>query len=766
MVDRTAPHFFPARASPAAYPVLASVLHVLLVGGTSTSRERLVSQLRAELDHVEAVAVDDRPQLLRALTAPVVDLIIIDAEADWIDATMLDVEVRSRWPACEVLFAIGGGRTVVELGALSTSDESYLRHDSRRLRRAALFAQARREQREAQDRIQAVEAHLQAVVDAAPSGIIAYDDKGRVELFNAEAERIFGIKAANAVGKSIHELLPRVEGPDTIRGVHVDGSTFPVDLALREARVLGKRTFIAVLRDVTEQRKSQEALRRSEANFRQLIERSPDGIIVHREGTIEYLNPAMLVLLGVENPQALVGKNLLAIVHESDHGRARARMEEPPSSRSARVEMRLVTANGGAVWTEVASMSLQFDGRAARVEIFRDVTERKRMQTELVRADRLVSLGTLAAGVAHEINNPLAYVTTNLQLVEQLLGQLAQGVPVDEVLSELVESSKHAREGTERAVEIVRELRLLSRPQERELEPVCVRSLLESTINVVSHEIRHRARLVREYDDVPKVAAEASRLSQVFINLLINAAQAIEAGDRPHNEIRVATKFVDGMVEITVTDTGIGIPPELIDRIFDPFFTTKPLGEGTGLGLSISHSIVGGLGGSLTVESSRGAGTTFRVRLRPADQLPQKASAAPASGPKRSLHILIVDDEPRIVSSLQRLLARLHRVDVANSGAEALALIRGGERYDAILCDLMMPEVTGMDVFAELAESAPDQARRTVFLTGGAFTARAERFLAECGQPNLMKPCSRAQIDGALQAVSARAEAFSRHPSR
>jgi CheY-like chemotaxis protein len=250
--------------------------------------------------------------------------------------------------------------------------------------------------------------------------------------------------------------------------------------------------------------------------------------------------------------------------------------------------------------------------------------------------------------------------------------------------------------------------------------------------------------LVKNFGDVPPVEANDGELGQVFLNLLVNAAHAIPEGNVERNEIRISTSIDgDGWIVIEIRDTGTGVPEAVLPRIFDPFFTTKPVGVGTGLGLSVCHGIVAKLGGDIAVESKVGAGTSFRVRLRPGVER-AKAATPPAAAILPIEHhdkILVVDDEVMIGTSLRRLLTRKHYdVTVCTGGREALDLLAKASDFQAILCDMMMPDVSGMDVFEELARTAPELAKRVVFMTGGIFTPRAKAFLDSVPNHRVEKP--------------------------
>jgi CheY-like chemotaxis protein len=240
--------------------------------------------------------------------------------------------------------------------------------------------------------------------------------------------------------------------------------------------------------------------------------------------------------------------------------------------------------------------------------------------------------------------------------------------------------------------------------------------------------------------------ADEARLGQVVLNLLINAAQAIPDGHADRHEVRIVTRAdAAGRAVLEVHDTGGGIAPEIADRIFDPFFTTKPAGVGTGLGLSICRGIVLGLGGEIRAEPRPGGGTILRVVLPPAPaRAPEAPAPAPAPAPAaaagRRGRVLVVDDEPAVASAIRRVLAAHHDVTVTGSAEDALEAIRDGERYDAILCDLMMPRMTGMELHAALEQAVPEQARRMVVLTGGAFTDGAREFLERVSLPRCEKP--------------------------
>ena len=385
--------------------------------------------------------------------------------------------------------------------------------------------------------------------------------------------------------------------------------------------------------------------------------------------------------------------------------------------------------------------------------------ERRRMQEQLVLSDRMVSVGTLAAGVAHEINNPLAAVIANLEyldvelarLGEEAAAQAAAEQGLGAVVSELTEPLRDARFAAQRVREIVRDLKLFSRPDEERHGPVDVHRILDSTLRMAENEIRHRARLVKDYGgDLPPVDGNEARLGQVFLNLVVNAAQAMAEGSADRNEIRVVTRRSDDdRVTVEVHDTGSGISPALLPRVFDPFFTTKPVGIGTGLGLAICHRIVTAFGGEIAVDSELGSGSVFRVALPAAAPVSEDVIAPIGSVPprrRRRARILAVDDEAMVGMAVRRMLANDHEVTALTDARAALERLQRGERYDVVLCNVMMPFMGGPELHAEVARLAPEQAERMIFMTGGAFTPAAHEFLDRVPNDRIEKPFDAPQL--------------------
>jgi signal transduction histidine kinase len=372
--------------------------------------------------------------------------------------------------------------------------------------------------------------------------------------------------------------------------------------------------------------------------------------------------------------------------------------------------------------------------------------EHHELQAHLALTDRLTSLGTLAAGVAHEINNPLAYVLLEIDFARAELADLLgdsggdRGRKVSLALDRVSEGAGGIRD-------IVRGLKTFSRPESATLASLDVARVLEAALGMIEHELRHTARLVRQIEPVPRVFVNEGRLGQVFLNLLLNALQALPEGRAEQNEIRVVVRSPTAeRVVVEVHDNGAGIEERVLARIFEPFFTTKPVGVGTGLGLSICHGIVTSFGGTLSLESEPGHGSVFRVELpaaAPTATVPLSSVPPPAPSsrpPTAGGRILVIDDEPAVGLSLVRLLASEGVVVAVGSAREALERIESGERFDVLLCDLMMPGMDAQGLHDELCKIAPTQAKRMIFMTGGAFTARSRDFLERVPNARVDKP--------------------------
>jgi PAS domain S-box-containing protein len=477
--------------------------------------------------------------------------------------------------------------------------------------------------------------------------------------------------------------------------------------------------------DVTPRREADEKLRRSETNFRSLIESSPVATFVHRNRAIVYANHACAAMLGYDRPEDLLGKDGMELVHPADRVLVGGHNELTAASRpTATTEIRLVRKDGTIVMVEGHGVLLDFDGVPSHVVMNRDVTERRMLFERATAAERMRAVGALAAGVAHEIKAPLGFVANALELLSR------DALSEDERRALITDATT----GTQQMASIADSLRTMSRAQEERFEQVDVVASMKLALKLLGPELRGRISVVESYEDaLPRVRAQSNRLGQVFVNLLLNAAQAMR--EQGSGEIHISAERAGANVLVRVRDTGPGISAAVRDRVFEPFFTTKPSGKGTGLGLSISRSIVSTFGGALALDDAP-SGAAFTVTL-------------PAAPVVSKLRILLVDDDPAFVKTLRIMLESEHDVYGTTDAPEALAMIAGGERFDAILCDMTMPVMTGLQFHERVGSVASQQASRIVFISGA-----ADADLDRVGHARLAKPFKPEELTSVLATLA------------
>jgi len=490
-----------------------------------------------------------------------------------------------------------------------------------------------------------------------------------------------------------------------------------------------------------------------------------DGVVsVDAKGSITFMNSTAETLTGwkFEDARGLPWDDVVVLIDEDSRSARRGSLNEVLSQRRhvSLPEGTLLRSQDGALHAiEDSAAPIEGEGGElmGAVMVFQDVSEKRQLKRQAELNDRLASLGTLAAGVAHEVNNPLSYIIGNQLFAQGELAEIETALArldgetqtfIAGKLEVIAAALRDASSGAERVRSIMSDLKMLGRSNTARHRTLDLKVLLDGALKMTITRLSERARIVREFGECPAVRGDEVRLTQVFVNLLLNAAHAIASGRSETNEIRIVTRTSSrGTAEVEIRDTGSGISKELIPRIFEPFFTTRGLETGTGLGLSISHGIVSSLGGSIEVESRVGAGSSFRVLLPAAAGV----SSIPPPLPRPSImngrhRLLFIDDERILLDALGRALETRYEVDRAASAASALSLFEQGREYDLIVCDLMMPNMTGMDLFRTLETRFPEHAQRTVFMTGGAFAQGAQEFLSATRRRMLEKPFSNEQL--------------------
>ena len=630
---------------------------------------------------------------------------------------------------------------------------------------------------------QSVEVLAEAVlgaVDAAPVGVLVVSVAGSAPAVvhgSPTAAAMFGRPLAQLVGSPADSLLPDLgwarTGEDDAHPLAAasnietaitrpDGTTLPVEVSCASVSRGGEEMVTVLLADVSERKRAEVALRRSEARFKRLIESAPEGVLIVDEAAVLYANPIVAELLGGQPVGELIGSDPRTLLHPDDVEKfdhtVRAILREqrqlPPC------EFRVPGPGGKVVILEWSSIAMEYEQRPAMLSLARDVTDRKHVESQLLQADRLSALGMLAGGMAHAINNPLTYVLLNLADVARRLPDVPSGrSPLAEALARL----KEAHQGAERIARIVRQMRMFSRSDDRVRGPVDVGRVLEAVVAMVGNELRHRARLVTHLAEVPLVQASSARLEHVFLNLLVHVARALPEGDTEGEVSIVLRSEPPDRVVVEVSDYGPGIEPAILERVFDPFLGGSDSAERVGLGLSLCHSIVTDLGGEIAAETRPAGGTCYRVSL-PADETalqhpPHSGRLGPPRPPPitRRARVMVVDDDPGVVSALRLMLEDEHDVTSVASGREALRRLVRDDGYDIVFCDLMMPELSGKDLFEALQLNCPGREQRLVFMTGGAFTPEAAHFLKQVPNARIEKPFDMDSVRILLQYATERA---------
>lgn len=616
---------------------------------------------------------------------------------------------------------------------------------------------------------------LRWILDKLPMGVwVARTPAGEVDYANDAFQEILGVPAVLE--------SPIGDAPATYGIYDRTGAAYPVEKlpfsrALRErapvtiddivihrpdgrwvnVRALGMPVFdrqreithvIVAFYDITREVQAELSRDSMEARLALAVNHAPIVVwAADKEGVVTLSEGAGLASMGVESGQ-LVGQNLFDLYRE--HPTIPGYIRRGLSGEAFWYTVEVPGAIYDTYLMPLRSAGGEITGVAA---VSNDVTELRKLQASAIQNDRVIAVGTLAASVAHEINNPLTYLLAHFQMterdfenLEKVLAPIA-GSAGDEARAMVQSLRSHLaplRIAAERIAGITRQLKTFSRPQAERVEPVDLREVVRSVLQLVGKDLEARARLSLGLEEAATVADE-SKLVQVVLNLIVNAMHAVEEGRRGDAEIVIRTCTVGDRATLEVEDSGAGVPATDRERIFEPFFSTKGIGEGTGLGLFVCRNIARGFGGDISVEDRSFGGARFRLSL------PSRSSGSTAlglnvggstkNGASRHGRILLVDDEPLLEQALADTLRHAgHEVMSVRSGARALEILLSPEPFDLVYCDLMMRGMTGMDLASMLEERAPSRLGRIVFMSGGAFTQQARDFLERHRDQSVDKP--------------------------
>jgi PAS domain S-box-containing protein len=603
------------------------------------------------------------------------------------------------------------------------------------------------------------------IVAALPDAVVVTGVDRRVATVNRAAAELFGRPLEDLPGTAVDDLLAAVERqhvaereqrgyageeqryetkvlrPDGVERDVAVSST----LLMLDGRLVGT---LATLRDITEQKRAQDTLARSESRYRNLFESASDAIATFdANGRFTTFNHAAENISGYRREE-LVGLWFAPLLPDDELPKALAHFQKALAGETGLFETAFLRKDGDVRTIQVTYSTPQKDEEVLCV--IRDVTDQKMLQEQLIQSEKMSAIGQLVSGVAHELNNPLAGISA----FAQLLLTEKRFPPDQRTAAEMIYAEAR------RASRIVQNLLTFARQHKPERTPTSTNQVLDDTLELRGYELRVRGiEVVRDYDDaLPDTMADAHQLQQVFLNLITNAEQAMEKRHRDAQRLTVRTRRAGGVIRTEIEDTGPGIPPNLIERIFNPFFTTKPTGSGTGLGLSISLGIVREHEGRIWAENAPTGGARFVVELpivttRGSDEFSHVPLASPVGD---HLRMLVVDDEASVRVALQRYFAsRGHEVETTASGKDALARLREGT-FDAVIVDMRMPDLSGEQLYEELRLKDPGHAERVIFTTGQLVDEQVRTFLASTGRPYIPKPFEFSAFDEVLPAARRR----------
>jgi PAS domain S-box-containing protein len=503
-----------------------------------------------------------------------------------------------------------------------------------------------------------------------------------------------------------------------------------------------------------------EKILAAKKRYRAIMENASCGIVIHNiQGELIEINKQAKALFG-DITQPLAEKNITDFVVAADKEYLLLQFKKLIRQKSiGSSHIHIQQANGHVINVECSSVFIEDDNESYVISILNDMTESNRLLSQTLLSDKLATIGTLAAGIIHEINNPMIWILNNLSyLDDKVKGLKANNFEQKSILIKMDETIGESLQGAERIRDIIHDLKGYTRIDENTLTPVDVNVAIKSAINMAYPQFKNRAKLETSFDlSIPILLLNSNKLQQIFLNLIVNASQSLNKSHFDHNIIRITTYMSKNNIGIDIADTGAGIAPEVLPKIFDPFFTTKPVGVGTGLGLSISHEIIHNLGGEITVKSDLNIGTTFSVCL-PLQLKVQESNDAvivPVILQAGRKKLLVIDDEPTLLRVMKQILSTEHDITVSDGRAALSLLAQHGNDFDGLITDVNMPDVNGIDLYRYVLKQYPGLEKRIIFVTGGDYTSSATEFLSTIKNPCLEKPFTPAELYLAVNKIFA-----------
>lgn len=579
----------------------------------------------------------------------------------------------------------------------------------------------------------ASEQRLRAITDAARDAVILIDDDGAISYWNPAAERIFGYSVFEALGANVHTLLAPADMDEQIHfgmfnwrstgqvsgvgktteheAVTKSGAKFPIELSLAATELNHKRYAVGIVRDASDRKRAESALRESEYRFRTVVESLNEGIIItNLDGTILYLNPQLAALCGYDLNE-LLGEVSDVIIAKNHRDNVRLRTARRLAGETERYEVELLRKNRTTFWVEIsaAPFSNSHGKVMGSLAVIVDITERKDadaermiLESQLRQAQKMEAIGTLAGGIAHDFNNILTPILAYTELV-------IANAPQDQ---QTTDDLRRVMEAALRAKDLVKQILTFSRQTEHERFPLSPEPIVKEALKLLRASLPSTIEIRYDIHSKSEILADPTHIHQIVINLCTNAAWAMrEHGgvlevslhdDKCTNHDQKSDIFAPSgqCLKLTIRDTGCGMTEATLSHIFEPFFTTKGVGEGTGLGLSVVHGIVKSSGGDIKVSSVPGKGTKFDLYF-------PVVTATRSQKPEQQVnqlggheHILLIDDEADVASSCARALEQYgYRVTWRTSSQDGFEAFKAlSESIDLVITDFTMPHLTGVQL--------------------------------------------------------------------
>lgn len=610
------------------------------------------------------------------------------------------------------------------------------------------------------------------LLESLSEGALSLSEKGIIMHCNKQFSDMVKVSTENLVNSSFFDYIPEYEHKllthllnqsklESCRGeftlLAIDNTKKFILLSCHSLSFGSIEGISIVATDITEIKMMQKAINTAKDHYQALMDNASCGFFVSdQQGNIIEANKQTEKIFGASRND-IVGYNLKKYVPTDEHEYVDIQLEKMRIEKKIGLnEGHIQQPNGDIISVEFSAVSIDLENETLCLSIVNDVTERNRLRSQMLLNDKLTMVGTMAASIIHEINNPTTWVLSNLSFLKNKINELKL---VDDphqaaLLSQFNETIQDSLLGTEKIKDIVKELKEFARADDPQVKTLTdIHEALNSAINMASPHLKNVAIVEKIYaKNIPKLLLSKTKLQQVFLNLVVNAVQSFD-NNISENIIQIETKKLNNTIQIEVRDTGKGMPPEVCASIFEPFYTTKPPGIGTGLGLSICYDIIHRNGGEISVESTPKKGTKFTINLPLTKQ--KKSSALNMNG--HSKRILVISDNREILQQTKHILGNNCEITAILGGRNALTSLKEKTfPFDILICDLIMPDVSGSDLYRYIAKNYPENEKRIIFIIDNTCSKITDTFLTSISNVCIKKPMTRTKLLKCINKISLR----------